>query len=525
MSNCGLKSLEQMAALKTVSMYSLIHLAKDNGINLYFCKAEPDQYMQVARPAIFHQKDHFVFVANGEPMPAGEYDGYVLTTKPINEPLSHSFAKRIRGQKNTLTALSPILTGVASFVNPVLGAAVGAGLAGYNASKAPGGLGKNWWQIPLGGATGYLQGASGGTTFGINNAALAGGLAAAGQIPSAIKTGNWMAPVTAGIGQYIGAQAIGGAQQGFDAAQAAGQGFFGQLGGAAKGAINTITGGAQKLAGGGGTPGSGVEIAGKSAVGATPAGYGGSYTVPGIGNNVVGLPGGGGLAGYSAGALGLAGGGGAAVATPGAASSGFDLGKLIPGLSGQSPLGMLGTVASALLPPPKAPSMSDSYSKAAQYLGTDNWNALPTATRNQLEQYVNTPLDQLATQFTQGNDKALNDLDLQKQKAIDAISTQYANYGQDPYTSTQAQQQITEITRQYDQAKAEVQQQIQNQGMQQAIDFKKEILKQSISQNQMDYTSFMELAQLYGMDEQANYAIQSKNYEAIQEVLARIFTG
>lgn len=523
MSNCGLKSLEQMAALKSISMFSLIHLAKDNGLNLYFCKADPEQFVQVARPAIFHQKNHFVFVANGDPMPAGDYDGYVLTPKPINEPLSHSLAKRIRGQKKASQILGPVLTGVASFVNPMLGAAVGAGFAGYNASKAPGGLGKNWWQIPLGGATGYLQGASGGTTFGMDNAMLAGGLAAAGQVPNAIKTGNWMAPLTAGIGQYAGAKFIGGAQGGF--ADAAGQGFMSQLGGAAKGGIQALTGGAEKLAGGGGT-GGGVEIAGKGALGTTPAGYGGSYTVPGIGGNVVGTPGIAGPVGFGAssygagGAAGLAGSG-----TPSIAKSIF--GGLLPGSggSGQSGMSWIGQAASALLPPPKAPSMTDSYSKAAGYLGQDNWNALPTATRKELEQYVNTPLDQLATKFTQGNDKALNDLDLQKQKAIDAISAQYANYGQDPYTSTEAQQKITEITRQYDQAKAEVQQQIQNQGMQQAIDFKKQILQQSISQNQIDYNSFMELARLYGMDEQARYAMQSKNHEAMQEVLARIFTG
>jgi hypothetical protein len=527
MSNCGLESLKQMAELKSVSMFTLIHLAKDNGINLYFCKADPEQFMQVSRPAIFHQKNHFVFVENGESMPAGEYSGYVLAPKPINEPLSHSLARRIRGQKKASSFLGPILTGVASIVNPMLGAAVGAGFAGYQASKAPGGLGKNWWQIPLGGATGYLQGVSGGTTFGMNNAMLAGGLAAAGKIPEAIKTGNWMAPIGAGIGQYMGAQAIGGAQSGLSAAQAAGQGIFGQIGGAAKGAIGAFTGGGTQGTPGVKAAGGGVEIAGKGVLGSTPAGYGGSYTVPGIGNQVVGLPGGGGPAGFSSGAFGFAGGAAAPSAAMTAPASGAlsgTLSKLLPGMGNQSGMSWLGQAASALLPPPKAPSMSDSYSKAARYLGNDNWNALPTATREQLNKYSNMSINDLSTEFSQGNDKAINDLERQRQQAIDGLMTSYANYGQDPYTSTDAQQKLTEINRQYDQAKAEIIQQGQNQAMNQAIDFKKQILQQSIQQNQLDYQSFMELAQLHGMDEQARYAMESRNYEAMQEVLARIFT-
>src|SRR3990167_6859147 len=97
--NCGLTALEKITKLETASMFTLIHLAKDNGINLYFCNVEPEELVKVARPAIFHQDNHFVFVKDGDPMPAGDYDGYVLTPKPINEPLPYSLAKKIRGQK------------------------------------------------------------------------------------------------------------------------------------------------------------------------------------------------------------------------------------------------------------------------------------------------------------------------------------------------------------------------------------------------------------------------------------------
>lgn len=519
MSNCGLKSLEQMATLKSVSMYSLIHLAKDNGINLYFCKAEPEQFMQVVRPAIFHQKNHFVFVANGEKMPPGEYDGYVLTPKPINEPLSHSLARRVRGSKKGGDILGPIIQGAGIVIGNIIAPGVGGALAGgalglaMGVHRATGGAGFSgnqkgeWWRIPLGAATGYTMG--GGNIPGLESfspAMQSGFLAAAGEIPGAIKSGNFMAPLTAGIGQYMGASALAGGQAGFKGAT----GNIGdKLWGAGQGAIKAITGG-------GGTPGGGIEIAGN-----TPSGYADSMRLTGAipgrapSGSLMNLPG-----------IGQAG----IISNPAAAAAGastggaFSLGKLLPG-GGTSNLSWLGTAASALIPPPKLEgNIQDNYAKSAQYLGGDNYNALPSATRKQLEQYVNTPLDQLATQFTQGNDKALNNIDLQKQKAIDAIMVDYANRGQDPYSSTQAQQALTEINRQYDQAKAEVQQQIQNQAMNQAIEFKQQILEKSMEQGQFDYNAAMELATYIGRDQELKYAMDTKNHEQLQKVLAEIFS-
>ncbi len=190
MSNCGLKALEQMANLKNISMFSLIHLAKDNGVNLYFCKVEPEELVSVTRPAIFHQKNHFVHVDNDKPMPPGEYDGYVLTPKPMHEPLPYSLAKKVKGSKGWWSKIaSAVLPMIASAIHPMLGAAVGAGVAGYNASKMQGGLGKNWYQIPLGAASGFAQG-GGLKGFGASWAAggnaasaLSAGLAATGQVP------------------------------------------------------------------------------------------------------------------------------------------------------------------------------------------------------------------------------------------------------------------------------------------------------------------------------------------------------
>src|SRR3990167_640115 len=514
--NCGLTALEKITKLETASMFTLIHLAKDNGINLYFCNVEPEELVKVARPAIFHQDNHYVFVKDGDPMPAGDYDGYVLTPKPINEPLPYSLAKKIRGQKKASGFIAPVATGLGF----LLGGPIGAGLAGaaVGGLKAGGVLGKEgkgeWWRIATGGLSGATMGA----------APLISGLsAAAGELPGAIKSGNWMAPIGAGLGQYGAATFAGGARAGLEGASG---GIFNKLGGAAKGGIQALTGGAQRLAGGGGTPGVsvGTEIA-RGGIGTIPAGDGGSYTVPGIGNRVVGIPGIAGPSGYSAGAMNLA--GGLKVSpTPGA--SGGNLlqnifgGGASGGLSGKQLLGM---GASSLISPPKLQGdITSNYSKAATYLGGENYKSLPSATRKQLEEYVNTPLDQLAGKFVTQNDKGMRLLEERHQEEKDQLLSQYANYGQDPYTSTEAQQRLTELDRQYDQAKGEYQQQIQNQAMQQAVSFKKEMLQNAMQQGQFDYESAMELATNLGRDQEMKFAFESKNYEMLQNLLAEIFS-
>lgn len=504
--NCGLAALEQFIPLKSVSMFTLIHLAKDNGINLHFCKVNPDELIKVKRPAIFHSEDHFVLVEDDKPIPEGTYDGYVLTPKPLREPLSHAEAKRIKGGKNVGGILQPIVTGLASLVNPVLGAAVG---AGFGAARAGGAFGKEgkgeWWRI----ATGGLSGATAAGAPGLS--ALS---AAAGELPGAIKSGNYMAPITAGLGQYGANVAAGGFGRGFSGA-GEGAGFLGKLAGGGKGAISAFTGG--------GAQRGGAEIASRGLGGTTPAGYGGTYTVPGIGNRVVGIPGISGPAGFSLGAFGAAGG---MSAPPSGGTS--NLFSKFTQSGGQGIKGgeLLKLGATSLLPPPKLQTdVTGTYSKAAQYLGGDQYKSLPTATRRQLEEYVNTPLDQLANKFVTQDDKGLRTIDEQKQKAIDAIMIDYANKGQDPYSSTQAQQGLTEINRQYDQAKAEYQQQIQNQAMTQAVSFKKEMLQNAMQQGQFDYESAMELATHMGREQEMKFALESRDYEQLQNLLAEIFSS
>lgn len=527
--NCGIVALEEIKPVKSVSMFTLLHMARDNGINLYFCKIDQNQMMDVVRPAIFHQRDHFVTVKDGEVFPEGEYDGYVLTPKPINEPLPFSLAKKITGKGSSAKKLiGPIVTGVASVINPFLGAAVGAGF-GYKAYKDSGS--KEWWRIPLGAATGYLQGIPGGSTFGIGNAALAGGLAAAGEVPGAIKTGNWLAPVTAGLGQYAGANLIGGIQQGVSSAA---PGLLSKIGGGVQGGVDFIKGGVQSLAGGGQAPGGGGIESASTALGSssasTPAGYSGTYGIPGIGNKVVGLPGGVTPAGFTAeNAASLAASGFTQPATAaGSGTSAFSdvFKKLLPGgTSGSNPLKWLGAAASTAIQPPQLQTNTpENYSKAAEYLGIDQYKALPQATRTQLEEYVNTPLDQLAQKFYTPDDKGIRRLEEAKQQAIDSLQTQFANYGQDPYTSSDAQKRLNDVTTQYDQAIAEYEQQLQNQAMQQAIGFKKDMLSKAMEQGSFDYESAMDLATHIGKDQEMRYAMETKNYDALQSILAEIFS-
>lgn len=485
--NCGIKALEQMSTLKDVSMFTLIHFARDNGVNLYFCQVDQDDLLKVARPAIFHQKNHFVFIEDGKVLPEGEYSGYVLTPKPPNEPLPHSLAKKVRGGKfgEGLSSFAPIITGAASVINPLLGAAVGAGF-GYQKAREN----KEWWRIPLGAATGYLQG-SPGSMFGVGKAALAGGLAAAGEVPGAIKSGDWMKPVTAGIGQYAGAKFLQGAGAGFRGA-AEGAGITQRIGEGISGGMRSLTGGSR-------------AVPGQEGYGATtPAGTinrGTFSQLPGMGGGPGGLAG----------------------------TAGMGQGGNIPGMGGGfAGLGgtqLIGAGLSAMLPQPKAEfdTLGD-YSKAAQFMGLDEFKSLPNATRAQLEKYVDTPLDQLAEEFTLQDDKGLRMLEEQQEKQVSSLMSTYANYGQDPYTSSEAQQRLTEVNRQYDQAKAEYQQQIQNQAMTRAISFKQEILQKSMTQGQFDYESAMELATYIGKDKEMQFALESNNQEALQQLLTQIFS-
>src|SRR3990167_1248390 len=204
--NCGLSALKGIVDLKNASMFTLLHLARDNGMNLYFCKVDVKDVPLVKRPAILHANNHFVLAEDNKPLEEANYSGWVLTSKPIGVPLPYSLAKQISGGKYGGDILGPIVVGLASVINPFLGAAVGMGFAAHQTTGGAGVTQKKgeFWRIPVGGALGYLGGISKPLISGIPNWGLAGGLGFAQEIPGAIKSGNWMSPILGGVSAGLG---------------------------------------------------------------------------------------------------------------------------------------------------------------------------------------------------------------------------------------------------------------------------------------------------------------------------------
>ena len=96
--NSGLANISRVVSLGTVSAFTLIHLAKDNGVKLHFVKVEIRELVKLPRPAILHANNNrFVFIEDGKPMPLTEYSGYALTIRPAGVLLSYDEAKKVIG--------------------------------------------------------------------------------------------------------------------------------------------------------------------------------------------------------------------------------------------------------------------------------------------------------------------------------------------------------------------------------------------------------------------------------------------
>lgn len=59
--NCGLIALSNIKELESVSIRTLICMAKDNGFKLYPYKVSLDKVNTVTFPAIFHADNHFIY--------------------------------------------------------------------------------------------------------------------------------------------------------------------------------------------------------------------------------------------------------------------------------------------------------------------------------------------------------------------------------------------------------------------------------------------------------------------------------
>ena len=179
MKNCGIIALEKIRELKGVSAFSLVHLARDNGLDLKVFKVSIKNLPLVHRPAIFHSDNHFEYIENGHALPDLKWSGYVLTEKSSGIPVSLKEAKNIKGGfvGTTIAVVSAIASAVSTAVSAVAAWAVGAGGIGamtatqaLAASAISGGI--------YGAAAGAAYGGISGT--GAGKGAIQGGLLGAG---------------------------------------------------------------------------------------------------------------------------------------------------------------------------------------------------------------------------------------------------------------------------------------------------------------------------------------------------------
>jgi len=521
--NCGIAALEGFLSIDNISMYTIIQLAKDNGITLYFCKADKDKLPLVARPAILHAEGHFVLAQDGVALPEENYTGWVLTQKPFGTPLPYSLAKQLHGKKKGGDILGPIVVGLASVVNPILGAFAGAAFGGYQAFGGPGVTAKpgEWWRIPIGGALGYLGGqAPGGSTFGIGNVGLAAGLGGLQNLPGAIKSGNYGSVLTGALGAGLGNKFTTGAVGGL--ASGSGTGLIGN-------ATDALKGGLGAFGFGGGTGSTGAlgqqGVGGKTALtglsgtqASTPAM---SLIGGGVGNAAGSqLPGTG--AAFLAGSAPAASSGGLSSIFGGSgSSSGGLLGKL--GLSGGDLLkgGAALALGQIAKPPEYTPDTLATYDKASQYL---KGASLPTASTTQLNRWLGMPIADIKSELItpQATNAAMLELDKKYQDALTQVQRLAANSGQSYQTSSDVQNQVNEINRQWADAKANLQATVEQNATLEAINIKKWSVEQSLQQGRFDINSAMELAAMMGRDQELMAAIQQDNYEAFQDIIGDI---
>ena len=179
MKNCGIVALEKIRELKGVSAFSLVHLARDNGLDLKVFKVDVKNLPLVHRPAIFHSDNHFEYIENGHALPDLKWSGYVLTEKSTGIPVSLKEAKKIKGGfvGTTISVVVAIAKAVSVAVSAFSTWAVGAGgIGAMTAGQA----------LASGAITGGIYGAAAGAAYGgisgtgAGKGAIQGGLLGAG---------------------------------------------------------------------------------------------------------------------------------------------------------------------------------------------------------------------------------------------------------------------------------------------------------------------------------------------------------
>lgn len=515
---CGIVALRGIVDLKNVSMFTLIHLARDNGMKFYFCKVDTTELMSVPRPAILHSHDHFVLIEDNKALPEEQYTGWVLSSKPIGMTLPYSLAKQIMGGKKAGGFLGSVLPVVGAIVGnliaPGIGGIIGGALGGAGGSAMSGGKG---YQIGIGAITGGLGGVAPGTNvLGMNPAMLAGGLAAGGALPGAIKSGNYGSVLGAGLGGYAGQKLAAGGAAG---AAMPSTGFGNSVGNIFGGAVNNLTGQGSVAPSKGSSllPGSNVngvagslKIAPSSSAGGMAGGFPSAPSSFQMGNLSSLIQPGAQGAGSSAGS-----------------SGGNALSSLFGNIdkSGLLKAGA-GALAGTAFPRPELTSADamGNYDKASKYL---EGKTLPGHTNEQLNKYLGMSIQDIQGEILgpQAANRSMLELDKKYQESLSQVERMAANSGQSIQTSSDAFKQYQEVQRQWGEAKANLWGELEQNARTQAIGVHQWALQQSIAQGQFDTNSAMKLAEEMGKGQQLQDAITQNNYEQFQSVIADLLAG
>lgn len=537
-SNCGLDALSKLAALKSVSAFTLVHLARDNGQNLHVFKvADNKDLVRVIRPAIFHQEDHFVFVKEGEVMPEGKYTGNVIGPVAIGRVVSLAEAKFIKGGKNFLTgknkdgeqmghgALGDILTVVATVVtgNPAIGAAVYAGYGSVERAQNQDVLGSPYdpGLIAKDAVTGFAEGAGasgaaqgfaagGGLSQGIPQAAFNSAKGALqGEVQSfSHPISTSLHGLTLDAGGFAGGLASG--TNAFNAATGAVQPAGVSSAGinAGSNAVNAFSGGA-------------------GAAGAAPLANTGNFNVTGFSfnpnanfsganipnlvnaNNSSVVPNSSGITPSSGGGI--------------LKTAGDAIGKAV----GENPLGAAASAAGALgmfgsqAPTFKGASATQNYATTSQFLGP---NALMKPTTDQLTTYINTPIEDLAKSFTGNSTRVSDAINQSYNNQRDQLVHAYAQAGQGLANSSDLQDKVSQLEQKRSTDLSNAALEVQNAGISQAIQVKQQALSSGLQAGEFNQGLAMQLAQLTGDQDTLQYAIAHDDYKAFQQVMGKLIS-
>ena len=549
--NCGIQAFSNIKEAKKVSAFTLIHLARDNGVELNLYKVEPKDLPLVPRPAILHAKDHFVYVENGKALDDLEYTGYVLGEKVIGKKLSLQEAKMVNGGAPIAIAITFIakaaVTVAAVAVNAIAAGVTAVGLT--SAGAAIGGLG------------GALAGTAGAITVGSLGSMLTAG---SGFLTGYAAThGTMMAAAGATIGAGIGATT--GETQGWAGAlKGASYGALAGTGLSAGGAFLTGFNAAPSLAAGGPAPSLGQKLKGGfdymtsgkmptySGAGDTRAAMsmagGGTGNVSGYGiSGAAGEPAmslaSGGVGNVSGGAVGGARYSGALAGAENVGRTAFNLkdiglaetarqgigaSNLMGNLKNAAGKYVVNDIATSMFgpedPAAKFPNEWDPVKEYSALRGTIGDQALPPATERQLLEWVNTPLDQLTEQMMLGTDKGTAAIKDSFSKRRTALQRRFGGMGQSESTSSEFRDEMARLEKDEAQVVSEFQEDVRNQTVSQAIQTKQYALSNAFSQNQYDDNLAMELAGLVGRDKELEAAVLQQDANNFAKIMSEILS-